>query len=242
MNFNILILFSFYFLIIFSVMGYGAIISNYVLKYGKNFNYGFYGLFGVLFLIVYSYISNFFYSHNIYHNSVLLLFGIIGFLFHLSKNQKLYKNEYKYILILFLLIFPSILIYKAHDDFSYYHFPYVYNLINNDIIYGIGNINHGFRTPSSIFYFNSLLYLPIIQYNLFHVTPILIFGFVNFVLLKKIFDRKKIDFISILSLFSLIFISIFFYRISEHGTDRSALILVLLLVIEVLILLNFILL
>ena len=30
-------------------------------------------------------------------------------------------------------------------------------------IFGSGNLEHGFRTPSSIFYFNSLFYLPIFE-------------------------------------------------------------------------------
>ena len=33
--------------------------------------------------------------------------------------------------------------------------------------FGLGNFNHGFRTPSSIFYLNSLFYLPVIKYYFF---------------------------------------------------------------------------
>ena len=92
-----------------------------------------------------------------------------------SIRYKLNKKFNRFFFI-FLILFISILASKAHDDFSYYHFPYTYNLINNDLILGIGHLNHGFRTISSIFYFNSLLYLPIINYNLFHLTPILVLG------------------------------------------------------------------
>ena len=56
-------------------------------------------------------------------------------------------------------------------------------------------------------------------------------GFVNFILLKKISKftkQKKNIFILILSIFSLALINIFFYRLAEHGTDRSAQILILL--------------
>ena len=50
--------------------------------------------------------------------------------------------------------------------------------------------------------------------------------------------KKKIDIIFFLSLMSFIFINIFFYRIAEHGTDRSAQILIFLLIIELIILIN----
>ena len=53
----------------------------------------------------------------------------------------------------------SLLISKNHDDFPYYHFVYTYNLTQFDLNIGIGQFNHGFRTPSSIFYINSLFFL-----------------------------------------------------------------------------------
>ena len=49
-------------------------------------------------------------------------------------------------------------------------------------------------------------------------------------LLKKIDNKNILVFFSLLS---FIFINIFFYRIGEHGTDRSAQILVMLLIIEI---------
>ena len=46
--------------------------------------------------------------------------------------------------------------------------------------------------------------------------------------------KKNTDFINYLSLLSLVFINIFFYRLAEHGTDRSAQILIFLLFIYLL--------
>ena len=40
---------------------------------------------------------------------------------------------------------------------------------------GIGNFNLGLRTPSSIFYLNSLYYLPITKYFLFQMAAFSIF-------------------------------------------------------------------
>ena len=62
------------------------------------------------------------------------------------------------------------------------------------MIIGIGPLNHGFRTPSSIFYLNSLFYLPYIEYYLHHMGAILILGFSNIILIaniKNYLDRKE---------------------------------------------------
>ena len=99
----------------------------------------------------------------------------------------------------------------------------------------------GLRTPSSLFYLNSLFYLPLVGYYTFQITPVLILGFVNLTLLIKIrndFDQNRYNFLTIYNLAVFIFINVFFYRISEHGTDKSAQILILLLFSEILLFLN----
>ena len=125
---------------------------------------------------------------------------------------------------------------KTHDDFPYYHFPYTYYLTQENLIIGVGNLVHAFRTPSSIFYLNSLFYLPVVEYFLFNMGAILIFGFSNLILIFKLkndFNNKRYDFIFFLTFLSFLFINIFFYRLAEHGTDRSAQILIFILFIEV---------
>ena len=66
-------------------------------------------------------------------------------------------------------------------------------------------------------------------------------GFTVFIFLKIVENKlqlRKNDQYFFLSLFSLIFILIFFYRIAEHGTDRSAQILIFLFIFELLFLFN----
>ena len=128
-----------------------------------------------------------------------------------------------------------------HDDFPYYHFPYSYILTQHNLIVGLGNLNLGFRTPSSLFYLNSIFYLPYIKFYMFMMPAILVLGFVNNIIYEKITNNIKINktnYITCFSLLILIFINIFFYRIGEHGTDKSAQILIFLLVIEILIFLD----
>ncbi len=232
---NFFILTFYYFLSIFCVLGYGLFIRKLFIDDSIKINYGFTGLIGIFFLIIYSYISHFFLAHNLIHNSIIFLVGLFCYLFFTKSNFK--KKEFQLLLIVFFLLLIALYGFKTHDDFPYYHFPYTNFLTKSDIIIGIGNYDHGWRTPSSIFYFNSLFYLPLITHHLFHIGASLIMGFslvsLSIEAYKKILSNR-IDITFYFKLLSLVFILIFFYRISEHGTDRSAQILSFLLVLEIL--------
>ncbi len=240
MSYNFLLFFSYYFIIIFSALGYGLIFSKLINKKIRYDNLGYIGLLGIYILIFYSYLSNLFLAHSQIHNSIVLVTGLFFFIFFIRRKLKKIKKEIIYSSLVFLCLFISIILFKNHDDFPYYHFPYTYYLTQHSFYFGVGEFNHGFRTPSSIFYINSLFYLPYIEYYLFNISQVLILGFVNIILIKKIgclfiskIKNQKINYINYLSLLSFIFINIFFYRIAEHGTDRSAQILIFLLIIEI---------
>ena len=235
---NLITFIFFYFAIITSAVGYGFLIANAANLKNTHYNKGYLGLFGIFFLIFYSYLSHFFIPHNYSNNIIILVLGLLSFIYFFEKKN---KNEYVLFYLFFLILLISFINFKTHDDFSYYHFPYTYYLTQNNLLVGIGSFNHGFRTPSSIFYLNSLFYLPIIKYYFFHIGALMIMGFSSLILLEYVFkkiNKKKIDIIFFLSLMGFIFINIFFYRLSEHGTDRSAQILIFLLIIELLILIN----
>ena len=233
---NLTIFIASYFFIILSVIGFGLFFFSST-KNQLNVEFEFSLLAGLFFLILLSFLTHFFTPHGFYHNLVIAFFGIIFFFFFSLKEKKIIRNYYFYLLLIFGILFIGFLTIKPHDDFPYYHFPYTYYLTQNHMIIGTGSINHGFRTPSSIFYLNSLFYLPIIKYFSFHIGAVLIFGISNLILILKLKNdhkNQRYDFISILTILSLLFINIFFYRISEHGTDRSAQILILVLFIEIL--------
>ena len=237
---QILYLLFFYFLILYSIIGYGRIYTLINSNYQAS---SFDGLIGIATLILISYFSNIFFSHDYIHNLIIILFGILIFVFDLKKNFQNRILEYRDISIIFLIIFIGILLYKNHDDFYYYHFPYTVILTNFEKIFGLGNLNHGFRTPSSIFYLNSLFYLPGIKYFLMNSGAAYILGFSNFIIYKNIrelINKKEFNHILYLCLFSLVYINSSFARIAEHGTDRSALILIFLLSIYYLKSINYI--
>ena len=228
---KIFILFSFYFLIIFSIIGYGNISS---LIFKRTYSIGEQGLNGILLLILISYLTNFFFPHSIIHNLIIIIIGLIAFALSIFQNWRKKIKELKIMFFIFLILFIGLLMYKNHDDFFYYHFSYTLSIINYKKILGLGLLNHGFRTPSSIFYFNSLFYLPYIKYFLMNSGAVFIMGFCNIVFLSKInnlLKHKKNTFILFLLILSFIYVNTAFYRLAEHGTDRSALILIFLLVI-----------
>ena len=232
---NYLIFLLSFFLIVLSVVGHGILMIKLTKTNVSTDEIGFVGLVGIFFLILYSYLTHFFMSHGYLHNIILMAVGLTGLLFFRSKI--LTKNNIIFLFSIFSVIFLAFIIFKTHDDFGYYHFPYSYYLNKFSMIIGIGPLNHGFRTPSSIFYLNSLFYLPYLEYYLYHIGAILIFGFSNIILIsniKKNFDKKNNNQFFFLNLLAFVFINVFFYRIAEHGTDRSAQILIFLFFIYIL--------
>ena len=226
---NIPILYFGYLIILFSIIGFGFLSSKILLI---RLSLGELGLSGILFMTILSYITNLFVSHGFIHNLIFLTIGLFAFFLLLKK--RLFRKKIKLILLISSVLFIGILMHKTHDDFFYYHFPYIISLIELKKIFGLGNLEHGFRTPSSIFYFNSLFYLPILQKSLINSGAIYFMIFSNIFLIQKVFNQlknKKFDFILIISLLSLLFINTIFYRLAEHGTDRSALILIFILAI-----------
>ena len=232
---NYLIFFVSYFLIVLSVVGQGVLANKLTKTNISTEEIGFVGLVGIFFLILYSYITHFFISHGYLHNIIFITIGVVSIYYFRTKI--LIKSNLIFLFSIFSIIFLAFIIFKTHDDFGYYHFPYSYYLNKFSMIIGIGPINHGFKTPSSIFYLNSLFYLPYLDYNLYHMSAILVLGFSNIILIsniKKYLDKKKNNQFFFLNLLAFIFINVFFYRIAEHGTDRSAQILIFLFFIYIL--------
>ena len=232
------LIFIFYLLFfLLSTIGYGFQFSTYISSKFTNLNLGWYGIFGLFILSSISILTSFFTPHGFFHNSIIHIFGFMLFLMNSSKKVKIV--DYKLLIIIFFLLLIGSYVYKNHDDFSYYHLTYAFNLSENRFLIGTGNFSHGFRTFSSLFYYHSILYMPLIEYYLFHIGPFYLVIFFNYVVLYKLFKELKFQddlFIHFFCLVSLLFVNIVFYRISEHGTDRSAqiiLILIFLIFIEI---------
>ena len=178
---SIITLLSYYWIIIFSIIGYGVFFDKYFLR-AESRNIGFIGIYGIFSLSLISYFSSFFLPHTQIFNSIVLLLGIINFFI----NKDIFDKNLQKLLIIFGFLIIFIFISKNHDDFPYYHFPYIHLLTEYSGMIGLGNFTHGFKTPSSIFYLSSLWNLPFVEYYLFHLSPVFFLGFSNIFMFYKI--------------------------------------------------------
>ena len=212
-----------------SIIGYGLIFSlkftNFNSFENKNLSVGYIGLFGILFSILISYLTNFIFPHNNLHNTVFIIIGIFSF-FHYLIKKKIFIS--KYFLFSYLISFFALFYFKSHDDFSYYHLSLINNLTENKIEFGISHFDIAFNHVSSLFYFHSLFKTIFTGDYFYQLGQISIIIFINTILLENIFKKKNNEYLNtsfFLKIFLIIFLNIFFYRLAEHGTDRSAQIL-----------------
>ena len=116
------------------------------------------------------------------------------FLFFLLKNYNNYKKDFFNLVLITTILLPGLFISKNHDDFPYYHLPYILNLIEHKLQFGIGNLNIAFRTSSSLFYLQSLFYLPYVKYYLVQCIGLIVLIFINSILIDYIFYKKNVYF------------------------------------------------
>tara|TARA_B100000989_G_scaffold140532_1_gene104553 strand:- start:503 stop:2113 length:1611 start_codon:yes stop_codon:yes gene_type:complete len=229
--------FFYYYIISLAILGYGYLLNSYLRIDTKN--EGIIGLNGIFLLILISYISTFILPHNFIFNLIVLSFGLLSLFFYVF--YKKHRFNYFLHLLVFVVLFIFVLSGKNHDDFGYYHFPYTHILTQYSHPIGLGVLNNGFRNPSSLFYLNSLFYLPKIEYYLLHIGSAFFLGYTNLFLIRNIFNKKNFKqskFFNLLNLVFFIFTNLVFYRMSEYGTDRTGQILVILIFINLIYLIN----
>jgi|TARA_B100001964_G_scaffold143978_1_gene158625 hypothetical protein len=225
------LLYFYLILIISSVLGYGFLLANFLNKNLLKYNLGYIGILGLLVLVLISYSTIFVLKHDYAHNLIIHIIGLVSFVYFFRKLKL--DKDYILLIILIFLLSSSIFILKNHDDFSYYHLTYSLGLTENKIQLGLGNFWHGYRHHSSLFYLNSLIFLPYIKYYLFHSIGFITLIFVNFICLNFIFNKKKFENFNYLYIFYLLvfaYINVKFYRLGEYGADIAAQLIVLILI------------
>lgn len=230
---NITLFISYFYFIFFSVFGSGIFFCRIVKISLTKVSFGIVGIIGIFFLTFISYLTNFFFSHNFIHNLIILIPGLLFISYQFLKFKTFLKKKFINCFLISLLFIIGLFLSKNNEDFGYYHFAYISNLTESKIQFGLANFNSGFGTQSSIFYFSSLLYLPFVNYFLVNSHSLLILIFANFFFLDNFFFKRRNyhNFIKILSLFSFVFVNLFFWRIAEYGTDRAGQIVVFIIII-----------
>ncbi|MDC0249820.1 hypothetical protein OAK18_00285 [Candidatus Pelagibacter sp.] len=209
-------------IISFSILGYGFLLSKIIDKNLLSYNLGYQGLLGILFLTFISYLTIFFMKHGYIHNIFVHIIGVSSFVIYFKKKFSL--KDIKKFLILFSILFIGLLIIRNHDDFNYYHLTYSLGLTEHKIFMGLGQFGHGYKHHSSLFFFNSIIFLPYIKYYLFHSLGWFTLVFVNYLILDfLLFNKvKELKFEYFFYLFLILFINIKFSRIGGYGTDLSS--------------------
>jgi len=89
---------------------------------------------------------------------------------------------------------------------------------------GLGQFQHGYKHHSSLFFFNSIIFLPYIKYYLFHSLGWFTLIFVNYLIIDfLLFNKvKELKFEYFFYLFLILFINVKFSRIGGYGTDLSS--------------------
>ena len=165
---------------------------------------------------------HFFFAINLISIMVIFFIGI-----YLSIKNYFYffhniKNNFYLLTLIFFILIPIFISQKFHEDFGYYHLPYIINLANEKIIFGLGNVNDGYVHNSIWLNVISLFYIKS-NYNFVTLPSYLLYcTFITYSINQILHNRNlNSSFFLIICIFYLI---LKFTRISEFGNDFSALI------------------
>lgn len=206
---NTTIFFLIYILGYISISEYGSFFNKFLKVHKKeNFTTNFF--FGLIIIFFLSFLIRTTIGYNEYINVVILLFGII-------LSFKNLKTKIKY-LVIPCLLFPGILISKTHDDFVLYHYSYLNEFSQSNLILGLGNIDPRYSYSSLFVYIQAIFKLPTFDLAFFHVPIFLVYsGLINYLFFK--YHSCKNNFTKFFIFFIQIFLLIKFKRLGEFGYD-----------------------
>ena len=201
-----------------SFSGYGLI---YTARYKFNILISFFLGFIILSLLIT--ITHFFYKIDFYVNFLILFIGIIFFFV----NKKTYninifnKNFFIYVAIL-LVLTPIFLTHKYHEDFGYYHLPYLITFAEHKLIFGLANTNDAFIHNSLWLNVLGIHLLPEKNFNFVTLSTFLVYAcFIIFCFYKNFeITKKKVS--TYFIIICLFYIILKFTRLSEFGNDIPA--------------------
>ena len=230
-------IFSFYTLFcLFSVLGYGIIFSKIIYNPSEK-NIGELGIFGFLLLYFISLFFHFFIPLSYWFNFIILS---LGFVVSIAKfnyfKKEIVKIKTQFILIT-LIILPSILIFKTHGDYEWYHLPYVNYLNNFKIIFGLVNVVNHYAHGHGWMDIMGLFSLPFIETKGVSIIALIFF---YFFLLYLIFEIKntKLKSIKIYSIIAIIYCLATYNKLADFGAEIQPALMILVIILNVIKLLN----
>lgn len=231
--FEFIFLYSFF---CFSSIGYGSLILNKL-----NLKYFYFGLSGIVGLFFYAFVItflHFFIAISPILNLIILLFGLFIFFLNYQKIKfKKFKFSFENFLIIFLIIVIFFMFYgyKPHEDFGYYHLPYIKAFLSQKIIFGFVNILEPYLWNSILLNLSSVFVIPYFDLKGIFLAPLMFYFFFILILFNEIFTNlknKKYFYPStIFSLIILFYFLLKFARVAEFGVDIPSHIVALLVIL-----------
>ena len=165
---------------------------------------------------------HFFFKINLFLACLIILFGFYRSFKKYYFSIRGLNKDYFYLLI-FVALIPIYISQKYHEDFGYYHLPYILNFVHDKIIFGLGNTNNGFVHNSiwlntiSLFYINE-------NYDFVNLPIFLIYFIFIIFSLRQILSQKNFSSSNFFLIICIFYLSLKFTRISEFGNDIPSLI------------------
>ena len=203
---------------ILSFSGLGQLINKN--KSEDLLNNFFFGLIVVSFIIT---LIHFFYKINLFVSAIIVIAGLLINLRHIFFSRTKINNNYLTYILIFIILIPIYISQKYHEDFGYYHLPYIINVINEKIIFGLANINRAFVHNSlwlnimPVFYFKD-------NYNFVTLPTFLIYVIFIIFSINQIINQHKQKMSSLFLIITIFYLILKFTRLSEFGNDIPSLI------------------
>ena len=184
------------------------------------FESSFFGFLVLAFVVTF---VHFFFKITFIISAIILFVGFFWGLktFIISKLNN--KKEIFILSLIILILIPIYISQKYHEDFGYYHLPYIINVANEKIIFGLANVNRAFVHNSiwlnilPIFYLNE-------NFNFVTIPTFLIYCLLIIFSIKNIFYGKNKSISNFFLIVSSFYLILKFTRISEYGNDIPAII------------------
>ena len=208
--------------LIISIVASGHFFSKIVLRDLNNFSISYYGVLGIVFLSLLSFIINLFAPLNENISNFMYIFLILSlFTVQVKNKQQIIKFLKKILPIIFLNIFLVSYSNYYDPDGAWYHLPFSRLIHDYKIILGSVSLHPMFGSHSILQYLAALFHNSIIGPNGVLYVNSLIGSFFLVFFYENYLKEKK----HLLKIFLFMVLSLFFIemnRISEYGNDTPA--------------------
>ena len=184
----------YFFLIILFVLSSGHFLAKLILKrnsYAIEIHE--LGFLGIFFCTLLSTFLHFFLPLNQFLNLMIAIILILHFFFTYTFKKENFKISYSKLLYLFpfLIVVIMSIKYKPNEDYGFYHLPYIINLVNEKIIFGLANLQAQYAWNSTWLNFSSIFYLPLIELKGTQLSNSVLFFFIILFFFKNNFYENK---------------------------------------------------